>query len=162
MITITYAAKFGPGMTLAQQVAQMNAVVLNEGELDILFLTQASNATAWNPTSQRIERTIELTETATFLADIVGPGGDEDAKREGAVTGLFNNKIALQIAKPVEQTIVLSLPPRIPCATKTTRTTRKRTRATRTFSRSATTKTSPKTRPSPRPRRPCRPTPRRP
>lgn len=160
MITITYAAKFGPGMPLAQQVAQMNAVVLNEGELDILFLTLASNVTAWNPTSQRIERTIELTETATFLADIVGPGGDEDAKREGAVTGLFNNKIALQIAKPVEQTIVLSLP-RIPCATKTTRTTRKRTRATRTFSRSATTRTSPKTRPL-RLRRPCRPTPRRP
>lgn len=127
MITITYAAKFGPGMPLAQQIAQMNAVPLNQGELDILFLTLASSATVWNATNQRIERTIELTETATFLADIVGPGGDEDAKREAAVTGLFDNKIALHIAKPVVQyPIVLSLPPRPrnPCATQTTRRTR--------------------------------------
>lgn len=108
MITIKYSTDFGPGLPLAAQLAKVAGVVLNQGELDILFLTLASDATAWNVGAQKIERTIELTETPTYLAEIVGPGGDQTEKRKAPVRHLFDNKIGLQVSKTVAEAITLS------------------------------------------------------
>jgi uncharacterized protein (DUF1800 family) len=108
MITIMYSTKAGPGIPMSRQVAEMAAVNLTtEGELQLLFLSLSSDTTAWNSTTERIERTIEITESADFLSSIVGPGGDQDEKRRAAVRHLFDNKIALQIRKPVEEAITL-------------------------------------------------------
>ncbi len=105
MIQITYSIPFTGGSNLATQVAEAQAAPLNQGELDLLGLTIASDNTSFNSTTQNIERVVQFNETPRFVEAIGLPFST--AKRKAAVKGLFNYKLTLETKKHVGETIAL-------------------------------------------------------
>lgn len=79
-------------------LSKLSALVLNEGELDFLGLTQTGDVSSYQ--AQGYRRELTLLESARFLAENPTPEA-----RLLAVQSLFANKVRLRLCTTVTQTI---------------------------------------------------------
>jgi len=103
MIQVTYTIPFTSCRNLASQLAEAQNAPLNQGELEFLGLTQASDNTTWGGAT--IDRVVQFNETPAFIQNVGLPFSD--AKRKAMVKNLFTNKLTLSLKKAVSETIVL-------------------------------------------------------
>ncbi len=105
MIQITFTIPLSPGSNLATQLAEATNADLGLESLEVpgLTLVPGSDTTAYNGTN--LVRTIQLTETADFIARMGLPF--TDAKRKSAVAHMFDYRLTQLLRKTVSEVIQL-------------------------------------------------------